>query len=757
MKRSGSYGRWGRCRWALVPLVGVLLGVVSAAPAGAQVQPTFACPASGFLFQSPGAGGPTSIQVIDMATGDTTAGPVITGREINAAGYNVLDDYMYGFDNTDGSEAIVRIGADGSVTTIPVPAPVDTGLGHLTGEVDGDGHYWLSSTTDDWYEIDLVPGSSAYGEVLDSGSWAGDPALAGLTGGNDWAMVPGAGDFLYRVMRDVNSDSEGVLVRFDMAAHTWEALGALGPLGDNGTGAGVYADADGFLYASDNGTGQIFRIDIEAVTATFFAQGPVTANNDATRCALAPMPIDYGDAPDSYGTRLADDGPRHAVPEYDSKSHTAPLMLGSTVDVERDGFPSWDADGDDIDDTDDEDGVSGPIVAGSGGPTTVSVTATNDTAEPATLAGWIDLDGNGTFDADELATATVPASSGTADHDLVFPAATTTDATHARFRLFPDTATTTPEAAPAAVIADPLPTGSAAAGEVEDYLVQVGTYDVTKTSDPPDGTTVRAGQTITYTITITNTDVPGPVDRGGAGLSEAVDGDITDITLNDDLSGVLDDATLLSGPIVSPTGAGTATIDDDQTLTFTGDVAVGTDTTITYAVTVLDPAEGRGDAVLTNAVTAPGATTCECTSVNPVESYTIAKTTDPAQPTAAPGQTVAYTLTITNNGAVDLDPTVTDELAGVLDDATYNNDVTATAGAVTSDETRLVWTGPLAVDDTVTVTYSVTINDPLTADTILRNIVTGTGPNSCPCGTTTHVITPAAPSPITPGPLPVVG
>jgi uncharacterized repeat protein (TIGR01451 family) len=745
MNRSGSHGRRRGWRWALVALVGIVLGVVPSVPAGAQVQPTFACSVSGFVFQSPGWGGPTSIQIVDLATGDTTPGPVLEGRDINAVGYNVLDDYMYGFDNTSGSRSLVRIGADGSVTPLPVPPAIDTSLDHYTGEVDGEGHYWLSSSTDDWYEIDLVPGSLTYGEVLDSGSWAGDTALAGLTGGNDWAMVPGAGDFLYRVMRDANN--EGVLVRFDLAARTWETLGPLGPM-PAGAGAGVYADADGFLYSSDSQTGQMFRIDVQAVTATtFFAQGPVSpdTNNDGARCNLVPVPIDYGDTPYYYPTTVADDGPRHGVAAYDSNTRTAPLMLGSTVDIEVDGLPSWDADGDDTDDTDDDDGVSGPLVAAAGGPTTVSVTATNETSEPATLAGWIDLDGNGSFDTDELATDLVAGNAGTtATHDLVFPAATTTGATYARFRLFPGD------------IAEPLPTGAVAAGEVEDYLVQIATYDVTKTSDPADGTTVRAGQTVNYTITVTNTDAPSDATGDEAGVLAEVSGDITGLTITDDLSGVLDDATLLSGPIVSPSDAGTATI-EDQTLTFTGDVAMGTDTTITYAVTVLDPPSSGGDALLTNAVDAPGAVTCDCTTDHPIESYTIAKSTDPDEPAAAPGQTVTYTLAITNDGAVDLEPTVTDDLAGVIDDATYNNDVTATAGAIIGDGTQLVWTGPLAVDDTVTVTYSVTINDPLTADAVLRNTVTGTGPNSCPCATTTHVIPPATPSPITPRPIPVVG
>ena len=66
---------------------------------------------------------------------------------------------------------------------------------------------------------------------------------------------------------------------------------------------------------------------------------------------------------------------------------------------------------------------------------------------------------NGTFDAGERATVSVPAASGTATYNLTFPAASVLDDTYARFRLFPG--------APA----NPLPTGAATAGEVEDYRV----------------------------------------------------------------------------------------------------------------------------------------------------------------------------------------------------------------------------------------------------------------------------------------------
>ena len=69
------------------------------------------------------------------------------------------------------------------------------------------------------------------------------------------------------------------------------------------------------------------------------------------------LPLDFGDAPASYGTLLAGNGARHTVAGYDAAAHTAPLMLGTTIDVDADGQPDATATGDDASEIDDEDGV----------------------------------------------------------------------------------------------------------------------------------------------------------------------------------------------------------------------------------------------------------------------------------------------------------------------------------------------------------------------------------------------------------------
>ena len=81
--------------------------------------------------------------------------------------------------------------------------------------------------------------------------------------------------------------------------------------------------------------------------------------------------------------------------------------------------------------------------------------------------------------------------------------------------------------------------------------------------------------------------------------------------------------------------------------------------------------------------------------------------------------------------------TVTDDLSGVVDDAAYNGDAAATAGAVSYAAPVLTWTGDLAVGASATITYTVTVHNPDTGDVALTNTVTSPTPGSnCPAGGT---------------------
>ncbi|PZD70358.1 hypothetical protein C1752_13893 [Acaryochloris thomasi RCC1774] len=112
---------------------------------------------------------------------------------------------------------------------------------------------------------------------------------------------------------------------------------------------------------------------------------------------------DFGDAPDTYGTDT--DITVGGIPA--SHLISANLHLGTVApDLEADGQPTSNADGDDNNGTapDDEEGVN---FIGNSTSYSATVRVTNTTGEDAYLAGWIDFNQDGTFQASEGVVATV--------------------------------------------------------------------------------------------------------------------------------------------------------------------------------------------------------------------------------------------------------------------------------------------------------------------------------------------------------------
>jgi uncharacterized repeat protein (TIGR01451 family) len=207
-------------------------------------------------------------------------------------------------------------------------------------------------------------------------------------------------------------------------------------------------------------------------------------------------------------------------------------ILGTGIDPEFSAQVSVNADGDDADARgDDENGVS-TFQTLTRATTTYTLPATDFAVSGSgNLYGWVDFDGNGTFDADEFASTTVTA--GVPASDLVWTGVsgvTSGASTYVRLRFTADTL-----GASDAVVA-------AGSGEVEDYVVNLTTavdLALTKTNTPgvngdvdqaDDG--VIRGLTTTYTIRVTNNgpdDAVGAIvtDSPGAGLTCAASAPVT--------------------------------------------------------------------------------------------------------------------------------------------------------------------------------------------------------------------------------------
>ncbi|WP_197454368.1 Ig-like domain-containing protein [Stieleria varia] len=174
--------------------------------------------------------------------------------------------------------------------------------------------------------------------------------------------------------------------------------------------------------------------------------------------------LDFGDAPSSaqsgfagsYPVLLSDDGARHS---------RSTLVLGQSVDSERDGTPTVNADGDGAD----EDGigvVTSLLVAPSETTSSVSI----EVSGAGKLNGWIDFNRDGDWeDAGEQIFVDLAVLPGMNLKSFQIPAGALAGLTAARFRLND--------------VGGLLPSGAATGGEVEDYMIDlVDTSAVTDVS-----------------------------------------------------------------------------------------------------------------------------------------------------------------------------------------------------------------------------------------------------------------------------------
>ncbi|MCC6231369.1 MAG: prolyl oligopeptidase family serine peptidase [Verrucomicrobiales bacterium] len=160
---------------------------------------------------------------------------------------------------------------------------------------------------------------------------------------------------------------------------------------------------------------------------------------------------DFGDAPASYGTALAQNGARHRV--------LPGLRLGARLDPESDGQASLLANGDDASELDDEDGVQllQAPVRGATVPFTASVRAPGI---GAFLDAFVDLNADGDFaDAGEKVLDRAVVTNGLNTLSFLVPSTASVGRSYARLRL--------------SSAGGLGPLGEAPDGEVEDYVLAI--------------------------------------------------------------------------------------------------------------------------------------------------------------------------------------------------------------------------------------------------------------------------------------------
>ena len=397
------------------------------------------CPSRAFLTQDAVA----KTYSVNLVTGDfgLLQDDMGTKSKVNATGFNPNDQFLYGWGYEQHKP--VRIHSDFTVEYLDVQN-IAGGIDFFVGDV--------SLTNNTYYVYRRGANYGLYGISLDSSS---NDYLTMVRVANsetmnlriaDLAFHPTDG-FAYAV------DFSGILHKIDVVTGTSTTIGDVGVKGIFGA---MYFDVDANLYISSNRDGKVYKIAVDSgsIAAELFAIGPSSSVNDGARCALAAVidesnvDVDYGDAPDSYGTYLKDNGARHGL------LADPDLFLGSQVDGESDGKPMPQSD-DESDRNDDEDGVQFATTLQSGQQAVVMVEA----SKAGILSAWIDHNQNGVFDDNEQVITDKTVVAGKHPVYITIPSDARAGSTWARFRLSSSIGMT--------------PTGGVSDGEVEDYNVNI--------------------------------------------------------------------------------------------------------------------------------------------------------------------------------------------------------------------------------------------------------------------------------------------
>ncbi|MPZ00792.1 MAG: hypothetical protein GEU97_23030 [Actinophytocola sp.] len=389
---------------------------------------------------------------------------------VNALGYESSHGRFFAIASQADGSHIVAIDPAGGVTDLG-PAPDGTGDAYAGAIANGR---WYLHGRGDLVVVSVDPHAPDYLDVVTR-----RPLSRELDVG-DWDVEPETG-LLFGV--EASGPDPGRLTTVNPATGKVSVVALAGVPGGRDFGAAV-VDGLGTLHVLRNASGVMYHVPLDDPRNTTSMKLTDPARSvDAAGC---PQAWDFGDAPVTYGTTLADDGPRHTVSTFDV------LSIGETVDAEPDGEPS------DVADTDTDD-LEGPIEVVIGRQR-VTVPVRNETDRPALLAGWLDLNGDGSFERAERASSTVaPGDTTTTVH---WSRGVTTSDRYGflRLRLYADASE------------DARPIGPATGGEIEDHRIRYHWPKATTTSaaqipptseGPTPSPTTTRGSTSTTTPTTT--------------------------------------------------------------------------------------------------------------------------------------------------------------------------------------------------------------------------------------------------------------
>ncbi|WP_017220880.1 LruC domain-containing protein [Moritella dasanensis] len=425
--------------------VSLLLYVVT--PNLLYAAPFDLCPTEAFLSQYNN--NATHYKSVDLSTGSVKTIQIddnLGTDVVNAIAFNETDRYIYGFNKQ--ALALVKFDRNFKATVLPFTNPPTNNF--YVGDIYNNKYYFYRKNTGLFY-TSLDSSDAGYLTINKIGGANQSMGIA------DFAFHPIDGN-IYAV-----ESSTGDLYRINPTNGTASVVANTGFTAPGSAFGAAYFDILGNLYFVRNNDGNIYRTDITdpnniSGATVYFAQASPTNSNDGARCANAPVissNTDYGDAPDTYGTTLANNGARHLINYYN-------YFLGSSVDAESDAriYPS----SDDSISINDEDGIIFKTSLTPGLDGQVNVVIGGEAS--SYLNAWFDWNRDGDFnDANEHAISGLQLLPGS--HDVLFrvPDDASAGASWSRFRV--------------GNVEDASNNGGYVYGEVEDYQINISTANTT--------------------------------------------------------------------------------------------------------------------------------------------------------------------------------------------------------------------------------------------------------------------------------------
>lgn len=263
---------------------------IFASSSKAQNTP-FTC--SNFAYQvvSTGAGVPSVLYQYNINNGQRTTIATITGRVVNAIGYNQIDNMIWGFDLQNAE--VVRIDANGIATAFTIPNLPASG-NYIAGDITPNGYLLLvDQASSTYYVVDVnASRASTYlrlvdptlGYVIDNSPYGN--VLSSTTQIADYTYNASLGLFL-------GVASTGRIARLNIATNTlsFDATPVINlPTGVNYGATYSDANADN-LYAFNNSAGTFYKISLTSNTATQISTSIASSSNDGASCATAVLPV----------------------------------------------------------------------------------------------------------------------------------------------------------------------------------------------------------------------------------------------------------------------------------------------------------------------------------------------------------------------------------------------------------------------------------------------------------------------------------